>query len=146
MIRSILDLRPLLLGSMVVAGVLAFAVTSSIAANLSCPPDCTGTSGSDTINGNGNNNTIKGRGGPDTLFGRAGHDGAQGDGGVDAIGDNTGNDVLRGSIGAGDELLAVPDSGRDELYGGAHLGDKCFYDVSTGNDYVDSTCEKAFPY
>lgn len=133
---------------MIVAlGALAGAVGPSIAANLSCPPDCTGTAGSDTINGNGNNNHIGGRGSGDTIYGNGGYDELKGEGGADdAIYDFTGNDALRGGIGASDLSWAVQDPGQDKVYGGDNLGDQCVYDVSIGNDKINSTCEQTFPY
>ncbi|MFN8149625.1 MAG: hypothetical protein U0R24_00665 [Solirubrobacterales bacterium] len=143
-----IKLKRLSLGAVVFLTVaaLAFAVTSAFAANLSCPPDCTGTAGSDTINGNGNNNNIDARGGDDSVYGNGGHDAEDGEGGSDGLVDDHGNDTIRGGDGASDVSWGIADSGTDDLYGGANNGDQCYYDVSIGNDNVDSTCEQKIPY
>ena len=95
-----------------------------------------GTSGPDTISGDGRNDRIEGRAGNDVLQGRAGNDVILGEGGNDSLSGGAGRDVLRG--GAGNDRLDGGFTGND-LFGDAGN------DILIFDPQVEGLVTRSFP-
>ncbi len=107
------------------------------------PGGIIGSSGNDTLNGNGDDNIIYGYAGLDTIYGGGGHDTIYGGNDADILYGDDGDDILYGEH--GNDVL-YGGNGNDTLYGGDHhdtlhggAGDDTFYGGSGNNYYSDTS-------
>jgi Ca2+-binding RTX toxin-like protein len=90
-----------------------------------------GTSGNDTVNGNGSDNTLIGFAGNDTINSGGGNDDAHGGAGNDTLYGDGGTDLLHGGV--GNDTLYGGD-GLDTLYGGTGADTYKFQTASASNN------------